>query len=725
MASKLNPRASRLDLRPDLRVMMYPIKLDQREIAALAEINRQYRDGDVQVYVGTDRDTLARIAGAKTLDTGVEFLLGLDRVTGRYLAAPVEWVEQVARMTAVAIDQGLIPEPPEDPEPPPMPRSKGRATGRSAFPGGKMRNPRYQPLDKARFIADLNSLWKGKDLPEAPRDYSLYPENLNRPGQTPSHITMTWLAARALQQQFPNIHYHQAKSTNSVYVNGYPFGQNEIRISGHSKYGRLGPLDVHNWSSKPTLADRLAVAVQAAQLGAKTFPELAKLLKEPDRNPNKSGLCLDDLFVDPAQGSDVDDDNVEQMVDALRSGKVLPPILALTSGQIIEGHHRYAAHKIAKQEPSIVTISRDQFNAWRKEGLSREDMEYRATRLPNPPAQPCSGTTQVATTTGSYRKAAEMLKDFLAKRPRARVLDYGAGLGLGTEAMRGVLDGIATVEGFEPLPGRAKVQPDYTDSRQIRAKYDGIVNLNVLNVLERGLRDRVLLDIASRLAPGGFAIIGTRKYIGDIDKAKGASPGPEPGSIWLVKSGQQCYQKGFDGNELLEYASDLLGSGYRVRKLSGPAANNIEIERLGKGSRNPHPISPYSDPRLHDRIKDRILASDKGGRPGQWSARKAQLVAQAYEAAGGGYTGRRTPAQASLSRWTREDWGTRSGKPSIQGPAATGERYLPRAVRESMPDKVYTASTRAKRASIAAGRQFSPQPGPARAYTTLHRTRIA
>lgn len=151
MASKLNPRASRLDLRPDLRVMMYPIKLDQREMAALAEINRQYRDGDIQVYTGTDRNTLARIVGAKTLDTGVEFLLGMDRVSGRYLAAPVEWVEQVARMTAVAIDQGMIPEPPEDPEPPPMPRSKGRTPGRSAFPGGKMRNPSLQIGDRVKY----------------------------------------------------------------------------------------------------------------------------------------------------------------------------------------------------------------------------------------------------------------------------------------------------------------------------------------------------------------------------------------------------------------------------------------------------------------------------------------------------------------------------------------------------------------------------------------------
>ena len=35
----------------------------------------------------------------------------------------------------------------------------------------------------------------------------------------------------------------------------------------------------------------------------------------------------------------------------------------------------------------------------------------------------------------------------------------------------------------------------------------------------------------------------------------------------------------------------------------------------------------------------RIKASDKGGRPGQWSARKAQMLAKQYKAKGGGYRG--------------------------------------------------------------------------------------
>jgi hypothetical protein len=47
----------------------------------------------------------------------------------------------------------------------------------------------------------------------------------------------------------------------------------------------------------------------------------------------------------------------------------------------------------------------------------------------------------------------------------------------------------------------------------------------------------------------------------------------------------------------------------------------------------------YTKPELRERIKDRVMAGSKGGKPGQWSARKAQLVASEYKEAGGGYKG--------------------------------------------------------------------------------------
>ena len=46
----------------------------------------------------------------------------------------------------------------------------------------------------------------------------------------------------------------------------------------------------------------------------------------------------------------------------------------------------------------------------------------------------------------------------------------------------------------------------------------------------------------------------------------------------------------------------------------------------------------YTDPAKRKKIFNRVKAGGKGGAPGKWSARKAQMVAKAYKAAGGGYT---------------------------------------------------------------------------------------
>lgn len=118
----------------------------------------------------------------------------------------------------------------------------------------------------------------------------------------------------------------------------------------------------------------------------------------------------------------------------------------------------------------------------------------------------------------------------------------------------------------------------------------------------------------------------------------------------------------------------------------------------------------YTKPELRERIKNRIMAGSKGGNPGQWSARKAQLLAQAYEKAGGGYSGAKTSGQKSLSKWTKEKWGTKSGKPSTQGAKATGERYLPERARRALSASEYAATTKAKREGTRRGQQFVRQP---------------
>ena len=77
--------------------------------------------------------------------------------------------------------------------------------------------------------------------------------------------------------------------------------------------------------------------------------------------------------------------------------------------------------------------------------------------------------------------------------------------------------------------------------------------------------------------------------------------------------------------------------------------------------------------------------------------------------------------QKSLKAWTKQKWRTKSGKPSTQGPKATGERYLPSSAIKSLSSKEYAATTRAKRKAKKAGKQFSKQPKKIAAKTRAHR----
>lgn len=133
-------------------------------------------------------------------------------------------------------------------------------------------------------------------------------------------------------------------------------------------------------------------------------------------------------------------------------------------------------------------------------------------------------------------------------------------------------------------------------------------------------------------------------------------------------------------------------------------------------------MSNYTKPALRERLKKKIMAGSKGGKPGQWSARKAQLLAQEYKKAGGGYkSGSKSSAQKALKKWTNEKWGTKSGKPSTQGRNATGERYLPEKARKALSKKEYEATSRKKREDTKKGKQFSKQPKAIAKKTAKHR----
>ena len=112
----------------------------------------------------------------------------------------------------------------------------------------------------------------------------------------------------------------------------------------------------------------------------------------------------------------------------------------------------------------------------------------------------------------------------------------------------------------------------------------------------------------------------------------------------------------------------------------------------------------YTKPEMREKIKNRIMAGSKGGKPGQWSARKAQLLAQEYRKSGGGYKGGRTRTQRSLSRWSKEKWTTSSGKPANQSGGM--RRYLPQAAWAKLTPGQVRAANRKKIQGSKLGSQY-------------------
>ncbi len=127
-------------------------------------------------------------------------------------------------------------------------------------------------------------------------------------------------------------------------------------------------------------------------------------------------------------------------------------------------------------------------------------------------------------------------------------------------------------------------------------------------------------------------------------------------------------------------------------------------------------VAKKADPELWARVKREVTEGDKGGKPGQWSARKAQLASHEYQARGGKYAGGKSKDN-SLDKWTQEDWGSKSGEKS----GDTGERDLPKKAREELSDEEHRRTTAKKRADTKKGRQFSGQPEDVARKAAKHR----
>ncbi len=119
------------------------------------------------------------------------------------------------------------------------------------------------------------------------------------------------------------------------------------------------------------------------------------------------------------------------------------------------------------------------------------------------------------------------------------------------------------------------------------------------------------------------------------------------------------------------------------------------------------PEDIYTDPALRQRLKDEITQGDKGGRPGQWSARKAQLLVHEYEKAGGGYKeDKQTDTQKHLHEWTEEDWTTADSKPAEREDGM--HRYLPQDAWDKLTPEEKAATEQQKHEGDAKWHQFVP-----------------
>lgn len=111
-----------------------------------------------------------------------------------------------------------------------------------------------------------------------------------------------------------------------------------------------------------------------------------------------------------------------------------------------------------------------------------------------------------------------------------------------------------------------------------------------------------------------------------------------------------------------------------------------------------------SNPAKWKRIVAAVKAGTKGGRAGQWSARKAQIAVARYKKSGGGYKGAKKKSN-KLSKWSKQKWRTSDGKPS-----RGRKRYLPDAAWKSLSPAEKRATNRAKAAGNRKGKQFVKQP---------------
>jgi hypothetical protein len=226
-------------------------------------------------------------------------------------------------------------------------------------------------------------------------------------------------------------------------------------------------------------------------------------------------------------------------------------------------------------------------------GLAKKFGKKMAERLAKdielPPAEN-SARTQIVGTLPTYEKA----RDILGKEgiKGADIIDFGAGKGLGSTAMK--------ADSFEPYP--QGWYPTYTKSEDIPSeKYKGLLNLNVLNVLDPEMRAHTVKEIGRVMQPeGGTGLITTRGR--DVMNTIGGREGPEPMSIITSRD---TYQKGFEPNELREYIKYILGGDFEYEPLNlGPAGVKIKKKADGGSIDEPEVLKEIPRGKISGKIAD-------------------------------------------------------------------------------------------------------------------------
>ena len=81
----------------------------------------------------------------------------------------------------------------------------------------------------------------------------------------------------------------------------------------------------------------------------------------------------------------------------------------------------------------------------------------------------------------------------------------------------------------------------------------------------------------------------------------------------------------------------LMGRFAFAKQVSTPSSKKKKMKTGGAVKSSVNEAGVYTKPGMRKSLFNSIKAGDKGGKPGQWSARKAQMLAKEYKAKGGGY----------------------------------------------------------------------------------------